>query len=440
MLIDFTIKNYTSFKDEKIFSYLCTSKKIKDDVAIESLYDNKIKTYPVSVVLGPNASGKTNIINALYDFRYFVLNSNKLTKDDIITIYQPFKLNTDSKVAPTFFDIEFVYENNHFEYVIEFNDRFVLKEELYIYNYVEKLTKSFLYKRDKNNLYFGSKYTGEKAVFKTMLLPNKLLLSLIGESNNESILQSAYNFFVRGLDIIYPQKEEYAISNKYYTETVIKDNPKFKSLVIALLKAADIQISDIVIDHDDNLEKQLSENYPNTSKILINNTVTKTYFTHPDYDNDKNIIQNEPLNFKNSESSGTKKLYEISASIIYALLMGNILIIDELSSCLHPNIEAFLISLFSSNETNTNGAQLLINTHNTNIIDKKDTFTKEQIWFTDKNQYGECDLYSLDEFDSNKIRDYAKYGKSYYDNRMGGLPNICFDLFKEELNKYNAKE
>ena len=80
------------------------------------------------------------------------------------------------------------------------------------------LTKSCLYKRKMDEIAFDTKYVGEKVIFKTLLLPNKLLLSLIGESSNESVLQSAYKFFISGLDIIYPQREEYAISNKYYID------------------------------------------------------------------------------------------------------------------------------------------------------------------------------------------------------------------------------
>lgn len=440
MLIDFTVKNYTSFKDEKLFSFLCTSNKVNEDVAISSIYDNKIRTFPVSVMLGPNASGKTNLIHALNDFRYIVQTSNQYLKDQDIQIYKPFKLNSVSKNLPITFDIEFVYENNHFEYIIEFNKTVVIKEELYIYKNEKKLTKSFLFKRYKNDINFGTKYIGDKAIYKALLLPNKLLLSLIGSSSKDGVVQLAYNFFVSGLDILYPLREEYSISNKFYTESSIKNNPQFKSLVIALLKSADLQIADIIIESDEKLEKQLHENNPNLNEIIINNYVTKTYFAHPVFDDKKNVISNEFFNFKTSESAGFKKLYEISASIIYSLLMGNILIIDELSSCLHPNIESFLIKLFSSKETNINGAQLLFNTHNVNAIDNKNVFMKEQIWFTDINQFGESDLYSLDEFDSNKIRDYAKYGKAYFDNRVGGLPNICFNLFKEELFKYYGKE
>jgi AAA15 family ATPase/GTPase len=122
-----------------------------------------------------------------------------------------------------------------------------------------------------------------------------------------------------------------------------------------------------------------------------------------------------------------------------ALLSGSILIIDQLSSCLHPNIELFIVELFLSKDINTKGAQLLINTHNANIIDNGN-FTREQVWFTDRNNYGESDLFCLDEFDKNIIRDYAKYGKSYFENRMGGLPNICVDTFRKELESYYAQK
>lgn len=444
MLIDFTLKNYTSFKDEKTFSFLCDSKHVKEDVAVLNLYD-KFKIYPTSVLLGPNASGKTNFFRALSDLADFVKTSYRFPKDNKISAYKPYKLNSSTENAPITFDIEFTHKNRHFSYIVVFNQFEIISEELYLFNNGKKLTKSFLFKRSYQEIVFGSKAKGEKTVYKTLLLPNRLLLSVIGQSTNEDLIQEAYNFFAKDIYIIFPQYESLPI-HKYEVETILTKIPKSKNLIIALLKAADLQISDIEIKQDENIRDFIKNNIKPAKKAdfivndnFINMGSNKTFFGHHSYNVNYEQEKDVFFNLLESESSGTKKLYELSVLIILALISGSVLIIDELSSCFHPNIESFIVELFSAKDININGAQLLINTHNVNIIDNGN-FTREQVWFTDRNKYGESDLFCLDEFDSNAIRDYAKYGKSYLENRVGGVPNICLELFKEAFKSYYSQK
>lgn len=123
------------------------------------------------------------------------------------------------------------------------------------------------------------------------------------------------------------------------------------------------------------------------------------------------------------ESTGTIKLYDLSSYIFNSLINGTVLIIDEFNSGLHPLIEKMIISLFLNPEINRKNAQLLITSHDTYILDTCE-LKREQIWFTDKNKDGATELYSLNEFDKNVIRDYANYGKSYFDGRFKALPNV----------------
>ena len=448
MLIDFTIKNYTSFKDEKTFSFLCSSTKVQDNIALNPIESDRYKLYPFSVLLGPNASGKTNLMKALNDFQDFVVNSYNAPKDDRIPAYKPFKLNPKTKVAPTTFDIEFIYNNNHYSYKIVFEEKKIISEILYIFNNGVKLTKSLLFNREKETITYGIKVKGEKAVFSTLLVPNRLLLSIMGQNSNSEIIQDAYYFFRDGLSVLFQQSQESFGWNKYNTEKLLKKDEKLKNLTIAMLKSADFQISDIKSFHDKKIEEKIKKLLANNKQedededaknSFVNLFSNKILFGYPAFDDDKKMVKDEYLNFQFSESSGTHKLFELAGNVLSSLINGSVLMIDELSSCLHPNIELFIVTLFLSKEINVNGSQLLINTHNVSLIDSGE-LSREQIWFTDKNNFGECDLFCLNEFDKNKIRDYAKYGKTYLENRLGGLPNICLEAFKKELKLYYAQK
>lgn len=441
MLIDFTIQNYLSFKDKKTFSFLCNSRNVEDDKKLLIIDGGKYNLYTTSVILGPNSSGKTNFLKALSNLKMFVTKSNNFEVGKKIPYYKPFKLNTATINNPSMFDIEFVENGVHYSYMVEFDEDKVFSESLYIFSKKIKLVKSLLFERKEQNVTYGNKFKGNKTVFNTLLLPNKLLLSVVGNSNNE-ILNSAYRFFLVGLNTEFPYQKDTVLYSKYVTTLLAKKNLGLKELTLKMLRASDLQINDIEFKMDEDKKNVLFNDYNVESaedKETLDILKTETYFKHSIYDNDYNKQNEVSFNLYNEESAGSKKLFELASTIILALISGQVLVVDELSSCFHPKIELFLVDLFLDKDINKNGAQLLFNTHNINIIDNN-RFTREQVWFTDRNRYGESDLFCLDEFDKNIIRDYANYGKSYSENRLGALPNPCLKSLKEEFKTFNAKK
>ena len=129
------------------------------------------------------------------------------------------------------------------------------------------------------------------------------------------------------------------------------------------------------------------------------------------------------------ESSGTNKLYDLAYYIINSIVTGTVLVIDEFNNALHPLIEKLIIEMYLDPDINKKNAQLLVTSHDTAILDFN-VLKREQIWFTDKDKNGVTELYSLNEFDKNKIRDYANYGKNYIEGRFNAIPatnKITFD-------------
>ena len=139
-------------------------------------------------------------------------------------------------------------------------------------------------------------------------------------------------------------------------------------------------------------------------------------------------IKYEYFDLEKQESSGTSKLYDLSSYILSSLVYGKTFIIDEFNNALHPIIEKMIIELYLDPNINKKNAQLLITSHDTYILDAC-KLKREQVWFTDKNSYGETELYCLNEFDKNLIRDYATYGKYYLDGRFRALPAVTKPQF-----------
>jgi hypothetical protein len=69
----------------------------------------------------------------------------------------------------------------------------------------------------------------------------------------------------------------------------------------------------------------------------------------------------------------------------------------------HPNLVHKIVEIFNSTTANPNNAQLIFNTHDTNLL-SCGLFRRDQIWFVEKNRYGSADLFSLSSFKTDTVR------------------------------------
>ena len=147
---------------------------------------------------------------------------------------------------------------------------------------------------------------------------------------------------------------------------------------------------------------------------------------HNKYDQKGDVADIISWNKDEKESEGTKKIIDLSGPLFDVLLKGKIVIVDELDAKLHPLITMQVIKLFNSPESNPNNAQLLFATHDTNLL-STDVFRRDQVWFTEKDNTEQTDLYSLNDFifaDGTKVRKDANLEKNYIAGRYGAIPYI----------------
>jgi len=123
------------------------------------------------------------------------------------------------------------------------------------------------------------------------------------------------------------------------------------------------------------------------------------------------------------ESIGTQKLFALAGPILSTITRGYVLLVDELDARLHPNLSAKIVQLFNSKPTNPNNAQLLFNTHDTNLL-TSGNFRRDQIWFTEKNRYGEATLYSLADFKTDQVRKDEDFEANYIRGKYGAVPYL----------------
>ena len=147
---------------------------------------------------------------------------------------------------------------------------------------------------------------------------------------------------------------------------------------------------------------------------------------------------NESLNFK-FESLGTTKLFVLLGPFFDTIQNGDVLIINEFGTSLHTQLSVELLKLFYST-MNVLGAQLIITTHDTNLL-RKDLLRRDQIWFAEKSSEGASDLYSLVEYkinQANSVRNDASFSKDYLLGRYGAIP--YFGNIDKFIMEYGSKK
>lgn len=427
MIVDFTVENFRSIKKEQTLSMLVAHSKNDMVENIVHLSDeSNLLLLKTALIYGPNASGKSNLILALDIFRRFIIDSTNLKIGEDIPYYTPYRADKSYLRKSTKLGIEFIGRDNiRYRYTIKFNKENVEFEELVFYPNKQE-ARLFLRNGDKD-IKFGTYFKGKKQSIASELLPNNLFLSKAANSNHEQ-LREIYLYFLRNLKF-HTQADSKGFLPQYTTRRLIDKEDDYKSKVIDFLKAADtrIEMIDVVVGNIDIDTINLPDNMPETlKKQIIEDFSSRPVTYHKLYDGQDEI---GTFSFDlDEESNGTIKMYDLAGKIIEALENGHVFIIDELDSSFHPSMSNYILELFNNPKHNPYNAQLIVATHDVTLLDSK-AFRRDQIWFTERNSYGATEIYSLDEFKKDEVRNNIPFGRWYLNGRFGALPFINRTLF-----------
>ncbi len=437
MLLQFSVKNYKTFKDKATLS-LMASNYDKETREEENIYLDQVNNFRIAksaVIYGANASGKSKLLEAFSFVRYFVINSSKESQKGEKIETEPFLLNEDSENAPSEFEVIFVHDNILYRYGFETDDEKVISEWLY---HKPKTKEVELFYREGNNFHVHARSfaKGSMLVRENLVRDNALLLSVAAQFN-EKTAALVIEWFKRFQTISGLNETGYQGYTMRRSEDI-----HFKQKILDLLQAADFGIQDLhveKVDADDlpkNMPKDLREKMMKDIKDGNAQYYSDVYTTHRKYDAHKNPVGNVLFSLDEDESSGTKKFFALTGPILDVLENGYTLVVDELDSKLHPNLVCKIVSLFNSKEFNKKNAQLIFNTHDTNLL-SSGLFRRDQVWFTEKNRLGEAKLFSLADFKSTEVRKNENFEDNYLEGKYGAVPYLgFFDQLNQTLAQY----
>lgn len=419
MLVNFTVKNFRSFKHEKIFHMEASSIKEHKNSVFKT---GKYKLLPLAVLYGANSSGKSNFIKAIATMRSMVRRSVLLNNGDSLP-YNPFALDETSDTNPTSFEIQFIKDDVLYRYGFEYNEKEIISEWLYEKKYGEKEYELFI--RSYDIIEVSQKRFTEGIGKEDLTNSNRLFLSLVaqlkGEKSNIVLDWFGECNILSGID-----SEGYeAFTIRMFLEHLNGADQAqdfFNSLQLGFTKFSvnKVDISKETFDIIPEFIKSKIEKDGATGSFVESLT------THNVYNEDGKIVGERSFHKNQMESEGTKKVIEMSGPLFDTLNSGKILIIDELDAKLHPLLTRNIVLLFMDPTINKFGAQLIFATHDTNLLDLE-IIRRDQIWFTEKNYIESTDIYSLVEFkddEGNKIRNDRDIKRDYIRGRYGAIPFI----------------
>jgi AAA15 family ATPase/GTPase len=426
MVLEFKVENFRSFNSPQVFSFVAETTKSKPNNVFEVSLPKgtSVRLLKSAVIYGANASGKSNFLRAFQTLRHLVIQSDSYKIGKEIDLFEPFLLNKSSREQPTKLELTFILggdENIKYRYSIEFNAKEILAESLDFYPNGQVAN---LYRRKKNGNNYDDIETG-KALKKTgvpkLFLKNQLILSKFGSEPHEQ-LNAVYHFF----DDIRVGNTLDSVSIAEIVEQLSEqldkpENDLFRQKLTLLVKAADTKIEDILIGGLNERERNALTNMPFSEEFKANAPNKKHILgRHKVYENGQ-AVGVEDFGFHSDISVGTKTMLAIGGLILTKLEKGGLVVFDELDNSLHPKISRFFIQLFHSLNVNKGNAQIVFSTHEPLLMDK-DMFRSDQIWFTEKNQFGETELYSAQDFED--VREDIPFDKWYMAGKFGALPNI----------------
>ena len=121
------------------------------------------------------------------------------------------------------------------------------------------------------------------------------------------------------------------------------------------------------------------------------------------------------------ESGGTQRYFELAGLLLELVEKPHCAVIDELECRLHPDLYTHFITTFLHNAKES---QIVFTTHSREFLADKDMFRDDIVWFTEKNDEGATELYSLADFGSDVLRDSSNRYNFYRAGRLGAVPRL----------------
>lgn len=432
MFFSLEVENFRSIKDRQVLSFRRAGSGAESRLELGDNAAGDALT-PVLVLFGANASGKSNVLDALGYIQMLVLESADQKVGEPLPV-QTFRFDERLRSGATSFLLHFATKSNEYEYSFDLQGGFVVSERLdeFVQNEFKRSRRMMFSRTRKGEstvIKVSPRLRGAKKAIIDATRDNMLFLSKAAKENFGSLMD-AYQWFT-------PPFED--------SVELFDTDPEFRKWVLRLLENADLGVSGIEIKPPadrppQELVKMLAEGDDPDSlaeaehRLLERNR--RPMLAHRAVADGESAEIEIPWDY---ESLGTKQLWRYAGAVYTALRDGKLLMLDEITG-LHPLLLKEIISIFQRRSTNPHGAQLLFSSHDVVLLGNWGglgfLLDRDQIWFTEKGNDGATQLYSVADFSAREVPNIEKF---YLQGRLGATP-ILGDLVRESAGREQPGE
>ena len=426
MIQEFKFKNFLSFRDEAYFSF----EPSKDDpINRVAIMPDGTKLLRFAVIFGANASGKSNFLQAFDYLRRFW--SQVPARNDLSTRVTPFLLDKSTPNDDSCFEMKFYVDGTKYWYKLELNKERVSAESLYFY---ESVQPTRIFWREYINGQSVVKFNPAAVKLKPAEIDainlncwkNMSFFASMAKVNmNIERISSVINWINEKL---LPSIDSSTELSGYAKEKMLRDDA-FRKYIKEFTEKADLRIAEIEIEETTYPLSKSQIDIISSTKFIdeaekaeilargtINDINTGFKIRVKNSHGEEDYILPE-----DSQSAGTKRVIEIESAIYTIIKEQAFLEIDEVEASLHPTLLDFILDRFLKEEDSK--SQLLVTTHYDPLLDGiDDLFGKDSVWFTEKNEDGNTEIYPLTDFKG--LSKLSSIRKSYKNGQFGAIPEI----------------
>lgn len=445
MLVEFRVKNFRSIKDEQVLSMVAS----KDDSLPSRVFEaGGIRLLKAAFIYGANASGKSNLLSAMHTMSDVVTESAQPAGRWRGRI-SPFNLGSEAEGNPTKFEVVFVHRGVRYQYGFTCTRHRIHDEWLTTYpkGRPRKLFKRSYDPRNRSTSWkFGSSFRGEKETLKDATRDDSLFVTQGAQLNNK-LLMEVYDWLAwRIRQVLPPERGPLVITPLMLSDEKIdgEEVQALKEHVTKLLAIADPTIAGIEVevleqDGSDTASVRVrSGDSANESLKTLSSSERKrklrVMLSH------RNQLNNKESQFNLAdESSGVRRMFELSGPWLVAMQNQLVVLMDEIESSLHPLLARHLVQKIFESSHRPCGMQLIAATHDITFLDPE-LLRRDQIWFTHKARDGATELTCLYDYNP-KPRRGEQYSKSYLAGKYGAIPILdILEAYEDDEEAQCEKE
>jgi uncharacterized protein len=426
MIVKLSIENFKSFLESTTLDFASgTASRLPGNLLRLRNGERFVKSM---ALYGPNASGKTTILDGLYALGAFVLFSSQDQKPTSrIPRFEPFALDQPSSNRPA--RIALTIDLGGDRYILDVSataDR-VWNESLKIQRMTRQPSRKTPVmpliertwdpekKKYSATLHedLGTALTRSAVIEQTT--SNRLMLGKLASMNSD-IAGRILQWFDDDLEFYDMHRNRYSEDATLATAArLLKEDTTFAAIVERFMKDADTGIRELRVVDEEVIEPVFSES---DKKLDFKRSIKPSLsFRHVTKDGSEIFFRRQ------QESSGTLRFVALLAAILQPSTRRRLVCVDELSASMHPDLVRRLIHIVHSSSYNPLGNQLLFTTHDTHLIDPHELLRRDQLTICSKNRFGRSTSKRLDAF-QDAARSDANLQKQYLEGRFGGIPQF----------------